>query len=218
MGDVPSTPIVFLGPPASGKGTQARRLAELRDHAYLSTGGLLRRALREKSELGEEARPYLDRGEYVPDGIMVPMVLEWVSGKQGKWILDGFPRTLAQAKALDDALGGAGKSLPIAIALEVPDAELQRRVKFRVECEVCHWTTMDIGGGKCLKCGGNLAVRKDDSVEHFLSRLTEFREWVLPTIRYYRDLSRLSIVDGTFAPDVVHTNIVGLSDALEASN
>jgi len=105
MGDVPSTPIVFLGPPASGKGTQARRLAELRDHAYLSTGGLLRRALQEKSELGEEARPYLDRGEYVPDGIMVPMVLEWVSGKQGKWILDGFPRTLAQAKALDDALG-----------------------------------------------------------------------------------------------------------------
>ncbi|MGD1978097.1 MAG: nucleoside monophosphate kinase, partial [Akkermansiaceae bacterium] len=86
--------LVFLGPPASGKGTQGRRMADEFGLAYLSTGALLRQALRDKSALGEKARPYLDRGEYVPDEVMVPMVLEWVSQQKDGWLLDGFPRTV----------------------------------------------------------------------------------------------------------------------------
>ncbi|MBC8148963.1 MAG: nucleoside monophosphate kinase, partial [Verrucomicrobiaceae bacterium] len=103
---------VFLGPPASGKGTQGRRLSDEKGWAYLSTGALLRGALRDDTELGRLAKPYLDRGEYVPDDIMLPGVLDWVKSQGGGWVLDGFPRTVPQAEALDAALEEIGFPLP----------------------------------------------------------------------------------------------------------
>ncbi len=203
-------PLVFLGPPASGKGTQAQRLAESLGFSYLSTGGLLRRALKDGSTLGEQSRPYLDRGEYVPDEIIVPMVLEWVSGKQGQWILDGFPRTLPQAETLDVALTNAGKALPRAIVLKVPDEELRRRVTGRIECESCHWTGTGHGSDYCPKCGGTLSAREDDSTARFENRLREFQKLVVPTIRYYKEKSRAYTIDGAGTPDDIHLAVCDL--------
>lgn len=197
--------LVFLGPPASGKGTQGRRLAEALDLAYLSTGALLRRALSDGTELGKQARPFLDRGEFVPDEIMVPMVIEWVLAQEDGWLLDGFPRTVPQAEALDAALG----EKPDAIVLHVPDEELRRRVICRLECESCHRVTREGEGTHCPKCGGLLMPRADDSAESFESRLAEYHRLVKPTIQYYCDRERARIVNGTGSPDEVWTRVQG---------
>lgn len=197
--------LVFLGPPASGKGTQGRRLAEEFGLAYLSTGALLRRALRDATPLGEEARPFLDRGEYVPDETMVPMVLEWVGKQKEGWLLDGFPRTLAQAEALDAALDVK----PKAIVLQVEDDELRRRVRIRLECIDCHWVAREGGGNHCEKCGGLLAPRADDDSRKFENRLEEYRRLVLPVIDYYHEQGRARLVDGKGTPDEVFTRVKG---------
>lgn len=197
--------LVFLGPPASGKGTQGRRLAEENGLAYLSTGALLRGALRADTELGRLAKPYLDRGEYVPDEIMVPMVLEWVSKQKEGWLLDGFPRTVPQADALDAALGVP----PSAIVLHVPDEELRRRVTCRLECVDCHRVAREGEGTHCPTCQGVLAPRADDASASFESRLAEYRRLVVPAITYYCDRMRARIVNGTGSPDEVYARVRG---------
>lgn len=195
--------LVFLGPPASGKGTQGRRLADDQGLAYLSTGALLRQALRNQTELGERARPYLDRGEFVPDEIMVPMVLEWVGHQENGWLLDGFPRTLPQAEALDEALSEE----PRAIILHVPDEELRRRVACRLECVDCHRVAREGEGPTCPTCGGRLEPRADDASSNFENRLQEYRRLVLPTISYYCRKGRARIVNGTGSPDEVYGRV-----------
>ncbi|YCM43638.1 nucleoside monophosphate kinase [Verrucomicrobiaceae bacterium 227] len=197
--------LVFLGPPASGKGTQGRRLAEAHGLAYLSTGALLRRALSDDTELGKKARPFLDRGEFVPDAVMVPMVIEWVLAQENGWLLDGFPRTVPQAEALDAAL----EVKPSAIVLHVPDDELRRRVVCRLECQSCHRVASEGGGTQCPKCGGLLAPRADDSAANFESRLAGYRRLVKPTIQYYCDRWRARIVNGTGSPDEVWVRVQG---------
>ena len=195
--------LVFLGPPASGKGTQGRRLAEEYELAYLSTGVLLRQALQEGTDLGEQARPYLKRGEFVPDEIMVPMVLEWVAQQGDGWLLDGFPRTLRQAEALDEALD----QKPRAIILHVPDDELRRRVVCRLECVACHRVAREGEGAVCPTCGGDLEPRADDASENFENRLQEYRRLVLPVISYYCDQHRGRIINGTGSPDEVYARL-----------
>ncbi|HBE96296.1 MAG TPA: adenylate kinase [Verrucomicrobiales bacterium] len=198
---------VFLGPPASGKGTQGRRLSDEKGSAYLSTGALLRGALRDDTDLGRLARPYLDRGEYVPDDIMLPGVLDWVKYQTGGWVLDGFPRTVPQAEALDAALEKIGLPLPKAMILHVPDDELRRRITCRLECESCHRVAKDGEGDSCPKCGGPLAPRADDASGAFESRLAEFHRLVVPTIQYYTDRMRGRIINGTGSPDEVWVRI-----------
>ncbi len=197
--------IVFLGPPASGKGTQGRRLAEERGLSYLSTGALLRSALRDQSPLGEQARPYLDRGEFVPDEIMVPMVLEWTNSQAHGCLLDGFPRTVEQAKALDETLGEEVR----AIVLHVPDDELRRRVSCRLECENCHRVATEGEGENCPRCAGLLTARADDVAENFEKRLLAFRKLVIPTITYYCDQGRARIVNGMGSPEEVYERVQG---------
>lgn len=197
--------LVFLGPPASGKGTQGRRLADEIGLAYLSTGALLRRALRDDTDLGKLARPFLDRGEYVPDDIMIPMVLEWIGDQPNGWLLDGFPRTVPQAEALDEALD----TRPEAIVLHVPDDELRRRVACRLECEECHRVAREGEGTHCPKCNGKLAPRADDASANFENRLAEYRRLVIPAVTYYCDRQRARIVNGMGSPDDVYARVRG---------
>lgn len=198
--------LVFLGPPASGKGTQGRRLADEEGLAYLSTGALLRDAVRKGTALGDQARPYLDRGDYVPDEIMVPMILEWVNEQHDGWVLDGFPRTVPQAKALDEALGDRKLE---AVILFVPDDELRRRVGSRLECLSCHRVGREGEKDACPRCGGELAPRADDAAANFESRLESYRELVLPTVSYYCEKWAARIINGMGSPDEVYARIAG---------
>lgn len=202
------TSLVFLGAPASGKGTQGRRLAELGGFFYLSTGGLLRAALRDSSSMGEQARPFLDRGEYVPDSIMVPMVMELLKSKVQNMILDGFPRTVAQAEALDIAFQDGGKEPPSAIFLDVPMDELRRRVQGRLECSACHWVASRGQTELCSKCGGPMLPREDDDVNRFESRFREFERLTFPLVTFYEERERLLKLEALGSPDDIHHRIL----------
>jgi adenylate kinase len=175
--------------------------------SYLSTGGLLRAALRDHTILGEKARPFLDQGEYVPDEIMVPMVMEWLEQKVGGVVLDGFPRTVAQAVVLDEAFEKAQSALPEAISLDVPFQELQRRVEDRLECEKCHWVTSVGNSESCSTCGGTMMPREDDDAKRFQSRFREFERLTSPVIAYYEEHRRLHRIKALASPDDVHTAI-----------
>ena len=204
---MPQQSLVFLGAPASGKGTQGRRLADLGGFSYLSTGGLLRGALRDGSELGEQARPFLGCGEYVPDEIMVPMVIEWLGKIDAPIILDGFPRTLAQAKALDLAFAELGRPLPRSVFLDVPHEELRRRVTGRLECEQCHWVTSRGATEECSKCGGAMLPRADDDVVRFESRLKEFERLTFPLVAFYEERQRLTLIEALGSPEEIHSEL-----------
>lgn len=185
-------------------------MADERGLAYLGTGGLLRQALRENSEAGQAARPYLDAGRYVPDEIMFPLVADWLEKQQGGWILDGFPRNCVQAEALDRKLGEKNVSL-CAVSLEVPHGELLRRSGGRIECERCHWVSSETNQSStatiCQKCGGRMVPRADDDSERFEKRYQEFREMTMPLITYYQQSARLIQVDGAQDPESVAQEI-----------
>jgi adenylate kinase len=180
--------LVLLGPPASGKGTQGRRLAERLGLADVSTGALLRSAVEEGSPLGREAAPILARHEYLPDPLMCSIMGDWLDRQSSGWVLDGFPRSLVQAEYLDGWLDTHGWNLDAAILLEVPESELLQRIRDRVECPVCRWSGRQdqLAAGRCPKCGGAAGSRDDDTEAGFRSRLAEYHEHTLPVVDRYQ--------------------------------
>lgn len=203
--------IVLMGPPASGKGTQGRRLAKALGLGYLSTGSLLRHHVAEQTPLGHKAEPILARGAYLPDDLMEPILEDWlVKQDDCGWVLDGYPRSQPQAEWLDQWLADRGKSLDAAICLEVPFSELLSRVLDRVECPECRWSgnTGDLGENHvCPKCGGTAGRRSDDTEENLTSRFREYIEITGPAIEWYRERGTLDIVDATAPPDDVAATI-----------
>lgn len=185
--------IVLLGPPASGKGTHGRRLAEALGLDYLSTGALLREHVEARSEVGLLAGPILARGGYLPDEVMCRMAGEWLERRDGGWVLDGFPRSLPQARFLDDSLAATGRRLSLAITLEVPLDELLGRVRGRVECENCRWSGQkaQAENSACPDCGNPVRPRADDDERNFLSRHAEFERLTLPVLTHYDELGLL---------------------------
>lgn len=161
-----------------------------------------------RTELGEKARPFLDRGEYVSDQIMVPMVLEWLESHPGKLILDGFPRTTAQGEALDQAFEKVSRVLPTAVYLNVPFEELTQRVQSRLECANCHWVTSRGEVNQCSKCGNEMLARADDDSKRFKSRFDEFERLTAPLIDYYEEHGRLIRITAVGSPDIIHAKIL----------
>ncbi|RYD23555.1 MAG: adenylate kinase [Verrucomicrobiaceae bacterium] len=205
--------VVVLGPPASGKGTQGRRLAAGLGLGYLSTGALLREHMEEGTELGEKARPILARGEYLPDELMLPILADWLSRQEGGWVLDGFPRSLPQAVFLDARLAERGLTIDRAISLEVPFPHLLARIKDRVECPECRWTgqkTQLVSDSSCPVCDSTAGPRADDSEENFRSRHAEFTHLTQPVIGYYRETGVLSPCDATAPQDEVAARLFEL--------
>lgn len=195
--------IALLGAPGSGKGTQAERLAEHFGARHIASGDLFRDHLKRHTRLGEMARAYMDRGELAPDDVtdgMVEEALAALGAGQG-FILDGFPRTDAQAVALGQILGRLGKALEKVIYIRVPDAALVERLSGRLVCSVCeapyhlkfHAPRVE---GICDKCGGKLYQRDDDRAETVRSRLKTFHKRTEPLIQRYRDEGLLIEVDG----------------------
>ena len=196
--------IVLLGPPASGKGTQGRRLAEALGLGYLSTGALLREQVENGTELGRKAAPILDRGEYLPDDLMCPILADWLERQRQGWVLDGFPRSMPQALFLDGWLAGNGQALDAAVSLEVPFEVLISRIRDRVECPECRWTgqrSQLVAGDRCPDCGTPASRRKDDDETNFRRRFNEFEALTRPVIDHYAGAGLLRACDATAPQD-----------------
>ncbi len=206
--------LVLLGPPGSGKGTQAERLQEDFRLPYYATGDILRAAVREGTELGNEAKEYMDRGDLVPDEVMVGLIGERVSRTEAAdgFILDGFPRNTAQAEALGGKMDELGRELTAAILIDVPDDEVIRRLGGRRTCvKEGHIFHVEFDPPKhegiCDICGARLEIRDDDKPEVIRNRLATYHEKTEPVIAFYENEGILRHVDGSLDPDEVNDRI-----------
>jgi len=206
--------IVLLGPPASGKGTQAARLKEILDLPHIASGDLFRENLKNETELGKKAKVYMDRGDLVPDDVTIAMVMERLSRPDcaNGALLDGFPRTIAQAEALDQALAGQGNKISLALYITVPDEVLVERVSGRRLCRLCGESyhvrfNPPKQPGVCDNDGGELYQRDDDKPETVRKRLQVYWEQTSPLIETYRDQGVLVEVDGDQAIDDVTADL-----------
>jgi adenylate kinase len=206
--------VILLGPPGAGKGTQAERLQEDFELAYIATGDILRKAVADDTPLGRQAKEYMERGELVPDDVIIGVILDEVSGDaaQDGFLLDGFPRTVEQAQALDDALGRLDRRLTAVLGIEVPDDELVRRISGRRMCEKSgHVYNMHTDPPKrdelCDQDGSRLVQRDDDREETVRKRLQVYKSQTEPLVRYYEDRDLLRRFDGTRSPTEVHDHI-----------
>jgi adenylate kinase len=209
--------LVLLGPPGSGKGTQGERLQEDFRLPYYATGDILRAAVRDGTELGRKAKDYMDRGDLVPDEVMVGVIAERISRQEAGdgFILDGFPRTTAQAEALDAKVAELGRELTAAILIEVDDEEVVRRLGGRRTCvKEGHVFHVEFdppkNEGVCDVCGARLEIRDDDKPEVVRNRLDTYHEKTEPLIAYYEGGGLLRRVDGSLAPDEVNDRIRAL--------
>jgi len=206
--------LVLLGPPGSGKGTQGERLQEDFRLPYYATGDILRAAVREGTELGAQAKEYMDRGDLVPDEVMVGLIADRISRAEAAdgFILDGFPRTTRQAEALDAKMEELGRGLTAAILMEVSDDEVVRRLGGRRTCiKEGHIFHVEFdppkNEGVCDICGAPLEIRDDDKPEVVRRRLDQYHEKTEPLISHYEGQGILRRVDGSLAPDEVNGRI-----------
>ncbi len=202
--------IILLGPPGAGKGTQAARLASECGWPHISTGDILRAAVAADGPLGRAAKGYMDRGEYVPDPLIIDLIRERMAAADAKGgiFLDGFPRTPPQAEMLDELLVELGRSPAEAVLVEVPRDELISRLSGRLTCERCQHIYHLVSdpprvSGICDACGGKLVQRSDDAPGTVVRRLEVYDEKTAPLIAFYEKGKRLSAVDGIGSQDQV---------------
>ena len=198
-----SARVVLLGPPGAGKGTQAALIAARMAVAHIASGDLFRKHLSEGTELGALAKTYMDKGELVPDDVTIRMALERMAepDAQGGCVLDGFPRTMEQAKALDEALERRGERIASAPLIEVDTEELVRRLAGRWICGACQTPYHETSSppktaGRCDACGGELRQRDDDKPEVVRARLETYERQTAPLIAYYDAQGKLKRVNG----------------------
>lgn len=215
--------LILLGPPGAGKGTQALRLSEGRDLFQLSTGDMLRQAIKAGTPLGDKVREQMDAGQLVSDEIVIGIIADCMEEKDCSdgFILDGFPRTLAQAEALDRMLGEKDCRIAAVIEMQVDDEELVKRIIGRFTCAECNIGYHDQfkrpkEDGVCDDCGGTEFVRrKDDKEETVVARLKAYHEQTEPLLPYYRARGNLIPVDGMAGIDDVTRQINEVLDAVE---
>ena len=207
--------LVLLGPPGAGKGTQARALAALWGIPQVSSGDLLRAVVREDSDLGRECASYMDRGQLVPDELVLKLIAERLKNKDARkgFILDGFPRNVSQAEALGKGLDRVGLKLDKAVAVIVPDEEIVKRSSGRRTCAKCNAMyhiafEPPAKPGVCDKCGGELYQREDDAEETVRERLKVFAEATRPLRDHYGQQGLLAQVDGVGSTDEVEKRIL----------
>jgi adenylate kinase len=207
---MPELNLVLLGPPGSGKGTQGERLQEDLQLPYYATGDILRAAVRDETDLGKTAKEYMDRGDLVPDEVIVGAIGERIDSAEAAdgFILDGFPRTVPQAEALATKLSDLGRSLTGVLLIDASDEEVMRRLAGRRTCvENGHVFHVEFNPpkeeGVCDVDGSELIVRDDDEPEVIRHRLDQYHEKTEPLIEFYDHQSVLRRVDGTATPDAV---------------
>ena len=205
--------LVLLGPPGSGKGTQGERLQEDLDLPYYATGDILRAAVRDETDIGKEAKAYMDRGDLVPDEVIIGVIAERIDSHEAEdgFILDGFPRTVGQAEALSKKLGELRARLTAAILISVPDEEVIRRLSGRRCCSNGHIFHVEFDPpekeGVCDVCGEELIIRDDDKPDVVKHRLKQYEEKTAPLVDWYDERGLLERVDGCGAPDDVYEDV-----------
>lgn len=207
--------IIMLGAPGAGKGTQAKKIAAKYNIPHISTGDIFRANIKNGTELGQKAKTYMDQGLLVPDELVVDLVVDRVNQEDAKngYVLDGFPRTIPQAEALDAALAELGQKVDHAIDVDVPDENIVRRMGGRRACVGCgatyhlEYAPTKIEG-VCDVCGKELILRDDDKPETVLKRLGVYHEQTQPLIDYYTNAGILKTVDGTIDINDVFQAIV----------
>lgn len=212
--------IIMLGAPGAGKGTQAKRIADKWQIPHVSTGDIFRANIKNGTELGMEAKKYMDKGALVPDELTVKILLDRVAQDDCKngYVLDGFPRTIPQAEVLNKALTDLGESIDYAINVDVPDENIVNRMSGRRACVSCGATYHVVYAptkeeGVCDRCGKELILRDDDKPETVQKRLAVYHEQTQPLIDYYAGKNILKSVDGTKDMEEVFQNIVAILEA-----
>ena len=195
--------VVLLGPPGAGKGTQAKLLEEKFASPQISTGDILRKAVAEQSPLGKQAAEYISRGELVPDKLIIDLVAERLKEKDCEkgFVLDGFPRTIAQAQGLEEILKKMGLALNCVLSVQVPHELIVERLSGRRTCKGCgalYHVVFDPpkAAGTCNRCGGELFQRDDDREETISNRLRVYDNQTAPLVSYYRERGLLKSIDG----------------------
>ena len=209
--------IILLGPPGAGKGTQAELIKANYPILHISTGDMFREAVSNATAMGMEAKKYMDAGQLVPDEVTIGVVEERLSQPDcsNGFLLDGFPRTIPQAEALDKVLAKMGKEVELALEITVPDAILIERMTGRVSCSKCKAVyntkfSPPVQAGVCDKCGGELVQRSDDKEETVKNRLKVYAEQTQPLLSYYEKAGKLKSLDGNRDPQVVFKDVQGL--------
>lgn len=207
--------IVMLGAPGAGKGTQAKMIADKYQVPHISTGDIFRANIKNGTELGKEAKKYMDQGLLVPDELTVKLLLDRVANPDcaNGYVLDGFPRTIPQAEVLDAALTELGDKIDYAINVDVPDENIVKRMGGRRACLACGGTyhleyLKPKKEGICDRCGQELVLREDDQPETVMKRLNVYHEQTQPLIDYYTGQEKLAEVDGTIDIEKVFEAIV----------
>lgn len=200
--------IVLLGAPGAGKGTQAQKLVAEFGFAHISTGDLLRAAIKDGSRLGKKAKGYMDEGKLVPDELVVDLVKERLEADDAQrgFILDGFPRNTAQAVTLDSELAAMGLTLDAALLVSVEPSVIVERLSSRRTCRSCGYTA-PAGVDTCPRCGGEMYQRDDDKPETIQHRLDVYESQTAPLVEYYKGSSILKEVDGDRPVDEVYADV-----------
>lgn len=212
--------IIMLGAPGAGKGTQAKMIADQYSIPHISTGDIFRLNIKNGTDLGMEAKTYMDQGQLVPDELTVKILLDRVAKEDCKegYVLDGFPRTIPQANVLDQELTKLGEKIDYAVNVDVPDENIVRRMSGRRACLSCG-STFHIehippkSEGVCDHCGKDLVLRDDDKAETVLNRLKVYHDQTQPLIDYYTEKGVLRSVDGTIPMQEVFQAIKAILEA-----
>jgi adenylate kinase len=206
--------LILLGPPGAGKGTQAARLTEDFHLPYIATGDMLRAAVKEGTALGKQAKEYMDRGDLVPDEVIIEMILDCMEGPDcaDGFLLDGFPRNVQQAESLEEAMKGKGRAVTATMLIDVSDDEVVKRISGRRVCqENGHvynvFSDPPKREGVCDQDGSRLVQREDDAEDVVRNRLAVYHEQTSPLIAFYEDRGVLKRFDGLRSPTEVHDHI-----------
>ncbi len=205
--------LVLFGPPGAGKGTQAQLLTERYELSHISSGDIFRHNLRQGTPLGLRAKEYMERGELVPDGVVIDIMLDKIMSIQASdgFILDGFPRNTRQAEELEEALTARARNVDRVLHIDVPEGELARRLGGRYVCRDCqapYTFSGDVGPRYCERCKGELYQRDDDRPEAVQRRIDVYRQETRPVLDFYRNRGLLTDIPGQDSVDGVFASIV----------